>query len=141
MDLLSVASTSGIVVGLHQSPIPAQELEVYLVLGLVSFHGGEVDVEIEAAGVSGGALDAGAESAVEEPCGGPPPCTSAVIVDKGYGIGVGTVSAGLRGVVNGDLFEGLGFMVRSLWVETWVRHWSCRSRSSKRGDDYGEGDE
>lgn len=143
MDLLSVASTGSIIVSLHQIPISAQELEVNLVLGLVPFHGGEVDVEIEPAGVTLGALYEGAESAVEEPRGGPPPCTSAVVIDEGYGIGIGAVSTGIGSVVDGDLFEGLGFVVwRSLWVESWVRHLSCRWwRSSESGDDDCEDDD
>lgn len=73
VNLLSVASPASVEIGLHDRLVFAQELEVDLVLGFVAFEGGEVDVEIEAAGVAFGTLDEGAEGAVEEAGSGAPP--------------------------------------------------------------------
>ena len=57
----------------------ANELEVDLVLGSVSFEGGKVDVEAETTGVAFGALDEVTESAIEEASGGSPRGVSTVI--------------------------------------------------------------
>lgn len=72
VNLLPVPGAGGVEVGLHDGPVIAQELEVDLVLRFVAFEGGEVEVEVEAAGVAGWALDEGAEGAVEEAGGGAP---------------------------------------------------------------------
>lgn len=126
MDLLPVSGAGGVKVGLNDCTVFAQELEVDLVLGLVAFEGGEVEVEVEAAGVAARAADMGAECAVLEARGGAPTSAAAVVEGEGYGVGVGAVRAGLWGVVYGDLFERLGLVKWwSLRVECWVRHWSC----------------
>lgn len=117
VDALPVSGSGGEVVGLNDGPVVAEELEVDLVLTLVAFEGGEVEVEVEAAGVAAGALDEGAEGSVEEPGRGAPPGPSAVVVGEGYGVGVGTVGTGLWGVVYRDLLQRLG-----LWVKHWIRH-------------------
>ena len=104
VDLLSVSSPSSVIVSLHNGFVFAYELEIDLVLGPVSFERREVDVEVEAAGVSSGTLNEGAESAVEEPSGGPPPCTATMVVDEGDGVGVRAMSAGLGSVIDGDSF-------------------------------------
>lgn len=135
VDLLSVSSPSSVIVGLHNGFVFANELEVDLVLGLVSFERREVDVKVEAACVSSGTLNEGTESSVQEASGGPPPCTAAMVVDECDRIGFRAMSACLGSVVDGDSFKRLGSMVvmitkrRSLWVESRVHHWSYRWRS------------
>ncbi|PON85209.1 LOW QUALITY PROTEIN: hypothetical protein TorRG33x02_190530, partial [Trema orientale] len=105
-----------VAVGLDDRTVFAQELEIDLVLGPVALEGGEVEVEVEAAGVAAGAAYLGAEGAVAEGPGGAPPSAAAVVEGEGDEVGVGAVSAGLWVVVYGDLFQGLGLMERwSLW--------------------------
>lgn len=117
VNALPVASAGGVVVGLHNGHVLAQELEVDLVLRFVALEGGEVEVEVEAAGVACRTLNEGAEGAIEEFRSGAPPSAAAVVEGEGDGVGVGAVAAGFWGVVYGDLFEGLGF-----WVESWISH-------------------
>lgn len=112
-----MSRTCGEIIGLNNGHILAEELEVDLVLRLVAFEGGEVEVEVEAAGVAPGALDEGAEGAVPEAGGGAPPGAAAVVEGEGDGVGGGAVVAGLRGVVDGDLLQGLGLV-----LERWIRH-------------------
>lgn len=109
---------------MYDGLVLSQEFEIDLVLRFVAFEGGKVDVEIEAVGVAFGALDEGAEGAVVEAGGGPPPCAAAVVVGEGDGVGVRTMGAGFWGVVDGDLFEGLGVVVVvvGLWVKNRVSH-------------------
>lgn len=59
--------------------MPTIELEIDLVQRIVAFERGEVDVEVEPAG-----------GAVEEPCGGAPPCTAVVVVGEDDGVGPGS---------------------------------------------------
>lgn len=125
VNLLPAARAGGVEIGLDDGPVLAEELEVDLVLGLVALEGGEVDVEVEAGGVAAGALDVGPKDAVEEAGGGAPPGATAVVEGEGDGVGVGAVVAGLRGVVDGDLLQGLG-VVEMRWVDwscSWARHW------------------
>lgn len=75
-----MTQTCGVIVSLYDGLVFAQELEVYLVLGLVPLEGGEVEVEVEATGVAAGALDVGAECSILEPGGGPPTSAAAVVV-------------------------------------------------------------
>ena len=70
MDLFHVSHTFGEVVCLYDVPVTAEKLEVDLVLGLVSLQGGEVEVEVEAARVAGGAPDEGGERAGVKAGGG-----------------------------------------------------------------------
>ncbi|PON79372.1 hypothetical protein PanWU01x14_011070 [Parasponia andersonii] len=119
VDLLIVPGAGGVEVGLDDRMVFAQELEIDLVLGPVALEGGEVEVEVEAAGVAAGAADLGAEGAVAEARGRAPPSAAAVVEGEGDGVGVGAVSAGLCGVVYGDLFQGLGLVERwSLSLES-----------------------
>ncbi|KAF7844678.1 hypothetical protein G2W53_001583 [Senna tora] len=121
---LPVPAPAGEEIRLHDGLVLPQELEVDLVLGFVALEGGEVDVEIEAAGVAFGALDEGSEGAVVESGGGAPPCAAAVVVGEGDGVGFRAVGTGVGGVVDGDLFEGLGVVVGvGFWVESRVGHW------------------
>lgn len=112
VDFLSTAGASGVEVGLNDGPVLAEELKVDFVLGFVSFEGGEVDVEVEAGGVAGGAADYGGEGAVEEAGGGAPPRAAMAVVGEGDGVGGGAVGAGFGIVVDGDLFEGVGEVER-----------------------------
>lgn len=56
-------------------------------MGLVAFERGQIDVEVEAAGVAFGALDEGAKGAVLETGGGAPPRAAAVVKGEGDGGG------------------------------------------------------
>lgn len=117
VNALPITGAGSVVVSLHDGLVLAQELEVDLVLRFVTLEGGEVEVEVEAAGVACRTLNEGAEGAVEEPRSGAPPSAAAVVEGEGDGVGVGAVAAGFWGVVYGDLFEELGF-----WVESWISH-------------------
>lgn len=108
--------TRGVVISLNNGLVFAEEFKVDLVLGFVAFERGEVNVEVEAAGVSFGALNEGAESAIEIASGGAPPGYAAVVVCESDGVGLRTVSAGFWGVVNGDFLYRFGI------VEHWIRH-------------------
>ena len=83
----SVSSPRSVVICLHDSLVFAQEFEVNFVLGLVAFERGQIDVEVEAAGVAFGALDEGAKGAVLETGGGAPPRAAAVVKGEGDGGG------------------------------------------------------
>ncbi|KAB1214451.1 hypothetical protein CJ030_MR5G005953 [Morella rubra] len=83
VNAFPVASAGSVVVSLHNGPVLAQKLEVNFVLRLVALEGGEVNVEVEAAGVTCGALNASAEGAIEEPCGSAPPSPAAVVEGEG----------------------------------------------------------
>lgn len=80
-------------------------------MGFVTFKRRKIDVEVEATGVALRALDEGAEGAIEEAGGTPPPSPTAVIIGEGNGIGHGAVGAGLWSVVYGDLLDGMSLMV------------------------------
>ncbi|KAG0472722.1 hypothetical protein HPP92_014579 [Vanilla planifolia] len=118
MDLLLSADSGCVHVGLHRVVVLSQELEVDLVLGFVTLEGGEVDVVIEAAGVTLRAADPGAECAVEEAGSGAPSRAATLIVgDVDLASGRG-VEAGFGGVVDGD------FLKDSRAVERWdLGHW------------------
>jgi len=79
VNALPVAGAGSVVVGLHNGQVLAQELEVDLVLRFVALEGGEVEVEVEAAGVPCRTLNEGTEGAVEEPRGGSPPSAAAMV--------------------------------------------------------------
>lgn len=55
---------------MEDGEVLAEELEVDLVLGAVALEGGEVEVEVEAAGVAFRAMDECGEGSVEEAGGG-----------------------------------------------------------------------
>ncbi|KAL0913970.1 hypothetical protein M5K25_017465 [Dendrobium thyrsiflorum] len=112
MDLLSTANATSVNVGLDGGIVLAEELEVDLVLVLVAFEGGEVDVIVEAAGVAGRATDARGKSAIEEAGRGSPSGAAAVVVGDVDLPGVGRVEAGIGSVVDGDLVEGCGVVDR-----------------------------
>jgi hypothetical protein len=79
VNALPVAGAGSVVIGLHNGQVLAQELEVDLVLRFAALEGGEVEVEVEAAGVPCRTLNEGAEGAVEEPRGGSPPSAAAMV--------------------------------------------------------------
>lgn len=127
VNALPVASAGSIIVSLHNCPVLSQELEVDLVLRLVALKGGEINVEVETARVTFGALNEGAEGAVEVPRGGAPPSTAAVVEGEGNSIGIGAMGAGFWGIIYGDLLKGLGFRVKS-----WVSHRCCKRETERR---------
>lgn len=115
MNDLSIAQSDSVEVGLDDGEVLAEELEVDLVLGAVAFEGGEVEVEVEAAGVASWALDEGREGAEEEAGGGAPPSAAAAVEGEDDGGGGGVVGAGFGAVVDGDFRKEFG-LVEERWV-------------------------